>query len=179
MHCIPSEMVINMFNTNAGNNFDEYAYRIATKQLAAPATYLEEGSWVTLDTSGKIVSADGTKLAFLCLTSNRVARDNITPQNLTPKMTYLLGGFERTVYNSDIGNTTFDAAQTYAYMTPLRVTKDATTGQGIVTPWVKETYTVDSVTHAVTVSGYTADKIVAYALGPVDVSTGSLRIMSR
>ena len=150
------------------NRFDAYAYRMAQRDLANPANYLEEGSWITLDADGKIVSADGTKLSFLCLTSNRKYRDNVSTQAIHPKATYLLGSFEVTVANNpDVatGDTAFDDSKVYAYLTPLKVVKDAGTALGVLTPLVEGTDTVD--------------KIVAYSVGPADVESKSLRILVR
>lgn len=150
-----------MLFKDGGNRFDEYAYRLATRQIADPDAYLEEGSWISLDANGKVVAADGTKLSFLCLTSNRTGRDNLTPQAVWPKVSYLFGAFELTVQNSDKGNTAFDASKTFAVLTPLKVAKDATTAQGVLTPWVVGTDTDYS-------------KIVGYSLGAVE--DGKLRI---
>jgi hypothetical protein len=153
-----------MLFKDGGNRFDEYAYRIATRQVADADAYLEEGSWVSLDANGKVINADGTTLAFLCMTSNRIGRDNLTTQAVWPKATYLVGPYELTVQNSDKGNTAFDATKTFSVLLPCKVAKDATTGQGILTPWVAGTDTDYS-------------KIVCYALGAVD--DGKLRIMAR
>lgn len=163
-----------MLIKDAGNRFDEYAYRIGTRQIADPDAYLEEGSWISLDANGKIVSADGTKLAFLCLTSNRTMRNNVAPQAVWPKASYLLGGYELTVQNSDEGNTAFDATETYGVLTPLKVVKDVDTGLGILTPYVPFTVNGEGV-----ISGDTPEKIVAYSLGAADVTDKTLRICAR
>lgn len=166
-----------MLIKDAGNRFDEYAYRIGTRAIAAPTDYLEEGSWVSLNNAGKIVSADGTKLAFLNLTSNRLGRDNVATQGLTARGSYLLGGFEVTVENSDLGDTTFDSGATYGYLTPLVVVKDITTSQGVLTPYTPQVIT--SVSDVVTVTGNTPDAIVAYSMGPADAAAKTLRICVR
>jgi hypothetical protein len=159
-----------MLFKDGGNRFDEYAYRIATRQVADATAYLEEGSWVMLDPDGKIKAADGSALAFLCLTSNRTSRDNLSPQAVWPKVSYLLGAYELTVQNSDKGDTAFDSGDTYTPGAPLIVKKDPTTAQGILALYVP--FTITQATGAIV--GNTPDQIVAYALGPVD--DGKLRI---
>lgn len=154
-----------MLIKDAGNRFDEYAYRIGTREIADPTAVLEEGSWVSLDDVGKVVSADGTKLAFLNLTSNRTGRDNVSTQAMWPKATYLMGQMELTVQNSDLGDTTFDSTATYGYLLPLVVKADSTTKQGVLTLYVAETNT--------------PDQIVAYSVGPADAVAKTLRICVR
>lgn len=142
------------------NRFDNYAYRVATREIDGSVESLYEGSWVTLDeTTGKVKPAGATdKVAFLCTTSERAGRDNVKSQGTFPKCAYYLGAFEVTVANDEAGNTAFDAEGTYKYLTPLTVKKDVTTGQGILAPASE------------------SDKVFAYSVGPVDVATKTLRI---
>ena len=81
------------------NRFDNYAYRVATRDIDPSVTSLYEGSWVTLDaTSGKVRPAAATdKVVFLCTTSERSGRDNVKSQGAFPKAAYYLGPFEVTV----------------------------------------------------------------------------------
>jgi hypothetical protein len=130
------------------NRFDEYAYRIAYREIDSSISTIEEGTWVTV-VDGKVVVSDGTKRSFLCITSKRSGRDQLSGKAVT-KAGYLLGNFELTVTN-------FDATKTYGDMEPLVVNA---TGQ--LRPYV-----------AATDKSYL---IVAYALGtPV---SGALRICS-
>ena len=168
-----------MLIKDAGNRFDEYAYRIGTREIADPTAVLEEGSWVSLDDAGKVVSADGTKLAFLNLTSNRTGRDNVSTQAMWPKATYLMGQMELTVQNSDLGDTTFDSTATYGYLVPLVVKADSTTGQGVLTPATTLEYEANTTSGVVTVTGNTPDQIVAYSMGPADAVAKTLRICVR
>lgn len=147
------------------NRFDSYAYRIATREIAASVTYLEEGSWVTLDTTtGKVkpAAADANP-AFLCLTSERNGRDNVKSQGAFPKAAYYLGAFEVTVANNPdaASDTAFDHSGTYAPMTPLKIKVDATTAQAILTP---------------ATPGTDDAKVVAYAMGAADTTNKTLRI---
>lgn len=143
------------------NRFDSYAYRIATREIASTVTALEEGSWVTLNSDGKIINATASStVAFLCLTSERKDRDNVSSQGAFPKAAYYLGSFEVTVANNPdaAGDTAFDSTGTYAPLTALTIKVDSTTGQAILTP-VTSTETV-----------------FAYAMGAADTTNKTLRI---
>lgn len=98
---------------NKENRFDEYSYRVAYRQLSSTVTALEEGQWVTI-VNGEIVISDGTLKSFLCTSSNRAGRDQISGKSVK-KAAYLLGTFELSVTN-------FDPAGTYGDMVPLMVT---------------------------------------------------------
>jgi len=104
------------------NRLDEYAYRVAVRPLDDSVTELEEGQWVTINDSGKVVISDGTKKSFLCISSKRAGRDQISGKSVK-KVTYYFGVFEVTVSN-------FDTAETYGAMTPLCVNAD-----GVLTPY--------------------------------------------
>jgi hypothetical protein len=133
---------------NKENRFDEYSYRIAFRELDPSVTTLEEGQWITL-ANNKIVISDGTKKSFLCISSSRPGRDQISGKPVK-KSSYLLGAFEISVTN-------FDPTGTYVDMTPLVVT----TG-GILAPFV---------------AGGDVSKIEAYAINaPV---AGVLRICTK
>ena len=94
------------------NRFDSYAYRISSRPLDASVTTLEEGQWVTLNASGKVIVSDGTKKSFMALSSKRDGRDNLgAGQNCT----YVYG-------HGEFSTNMVDAAQTYAPMTALKVT---------------------------------------------------------
>lgn len=120
------------------SKFEEYAYRVASNQLDPSVTTLEEGQWVTKN-NGKIVIADGSKKSFMCLTSKRPGRDQISG-----KSDALVSFYHGSFYGLQTSN--FDVAGTYNEMTPLKVKAG-----GILTPWVAGT---DK-----------AETIEAYALG--------------
>ncbi len=101
------------------NRFDEYAYRVATRELDPSVDTLIEGQWVTIK-NGKIVISDGTQKSFMVTTSRRPGRDNISMSN---KATYLHGNYEVTTDQ-------FDTTAVYGDMTPLKVNED-----GILTVW--------------------------------------------
>ena len=150
---------------NFANRFDEYAYRVASRELDPSVTTLEEGQWVTVNASGKLVVADGTTKSFLAIGSKRVGRDQISGVSVK-KISYLVGPFELTVTN-------FDATGTYANMTPLVVIAD-----GILSPATPVTVTATTEDNVTTyaIAGSMPDKIVAYSMGaPVN---GELRIVS-
>lgn len=107
---------------NKENRFDEYAYRIAFKEADPSIVALEEGQWISF-VGGKAVISDGTTKSFICLTSKRDGRDQLSGVPVK-KVSYLLGSFELTVTN-------FDPTETYGDMVPLVVT----TG-GILKPYV-------------------------------------------
>ena len=121
------------------NRYDEYAYRVSTRDLDPSVVELEEGTWVTLNAKGNIIVSDGTQKSFISIASTRTGRDTITPSG---KGGYLMGHAELSV---DV----FDPAGDYsAPMTPLKVVN------GQLTPW--------EVTDG-------AHKIEAYSIGaPVD-----------
>ena len=132
------------------NRYDSYAYRMASGDVDSSVTALEEGQWVTYNSSGKLVISDGTKRSFICTASKRDGRDLISGTPVK-KAAFLHGVFCLSVSN-------FDATKTYTEMCPLKVTTD-----GILTLWVSGT---DS-----------AELIVANAVGaPTD---GFLRILSK
>jgi hypothetical protein len=120
------------------SRFDEYAYRIANGELDPSVTNLIEGQWVTKN-NGKVVIADGTKKAWLCITSKRVGRDQLSGK-VIQQVSFLHGAF----FGLKVDQ--FDAAGTYNELTPLKVKAG-----GVLTPWVAGT---DS-----------PENIVAYALG--------------
>lgn len=152
------------------NRYDSYAYRIASKPLADPTAYLEEGQWVTLNDSGQIVKSDGTKKSFPCLTSKRPGRDNVSTQ-VNARASYLHGTFELTLVNNPDAteDTVFDSAKSYAAMTPLKVDSE-----GRVAPWVAPVVTEAG---AMTPKNDFGIEIVAYALGAPEGNT--LRICSK
>ena len=130
---------------NAANRFDEYSYRVAFRELDPAVTTLEEGQWVTI-VNNKVVISDGTLKSFLCLTSSRPGRDQVSGKPVK-KSSYLLGNFEISVTN-------FNPLGTYGDMVPLVVMAG-----GILTPFT---------------AGGDVSKIEAYAIGvPI---AGVLRI---
>ena len=104
------------------NRFDEYAYRIAYREIDPSLTSVEEGTWVTINADGKLIAADGTKKAFILIGSRRTGRDTVSGVPVK-KLSYLHGVFE-------LSTDKFDVAKTYTEMTPL-VVED-----GIVRPFV-------------------------------------------
>lgn len=124
---------------NKENRFDEYSYRVAYRELDPSVTALEEGQWITVK-SNKAVIADGTQKAFLCISSSRLGRDQISGKPVK-KVSYLLGTFELSVTN-------FDPAGTYGDMVPLKVT----TG-GILTPGIPGTDIIEAYAIGLPVAG--------------------------
>jgi hypothetical protein len=108
------------------NRYDEYAYRIAYRELDPSVESIEEGKWITLNSDGKIVSSDGSKKSFLLIGSKRTGRDQISGKAVQ-KLAYLFGHFEISVSN-------YDATKTFGAMTPLVV--DA---NGDLRPYVEAT----------------------------------------
>lgn len=139
--------------------FDEYAYRVATYDVDSSVTALEEGQWVTLNSSGKVIISDGTaNRSFLCISSKRSGRDQITGVPVK-KASFLVGQFLLQVSN-------YYADGSYSAMTPLCVTTD-----GVLTPYTALTQGGGS-----DIDGTPPQKIVAFALGaPV---SGYLPIVS-
>lgn len=133
------------------NRFNQYAYPVATRDAAAAivsgSAVLDDGTWVTIDSDGKMAVSDGTKKSFMSLTSNRKGRDNVgnTPVS---KVAYLMGVYEVTVANTGDTDTVFDSAKTYAAMTPLCV------DGGKLRPWISGTDTT------LAVQAYSAGAVV-------------------
>jgi hypothetical protein len=124
---------------NKENRFDEYSYRVAYRQLSSTVTSLEEGQWVTI-VNGEIVISDGTQKSFICTSSNRSGRDQISGKPVR-KVAYLLGTFELSVTN-------FDPLGTYGDMVPLKVTTD-----GILTDGVPGTDIIEAYAMGLPVAG--------------------------
>jgi hypothetical protein len=124
---------------NKENRFDEYSYRVAYRQLSSTVTSLEEGQWVTI-VNGEIVISDGTQKSFICTSSNRSGRDQISGKPVR-KAAYLLGTFELSVTN-------FDPLGTYGDMVPLKVTTD-----GILTDGVPGTDIIEAYAMGLPVAG--------------------------
>jgi hypothetical protein len=118
---------------NKENRFDEYSYRIAYRELDSAITALEEGQWITIK-NGKVVIADGIQKSFLCISSIRAGRDQISGKPVK-KAAYLLGTFELSVTN-------FDPAGTYGDMVPLKVTTGGILTPGIVGTDIIEAYAI-------------------------------------
>ena len=112
--------VINMIKFH--NRYDEYAYRVSTRDHDPSVTELIEGTWVTLNEQGKIIVSDGTKKSFISIASTRTGRDTITPSG---KGGYLMG-------HAELSTNVFDPTGTYGAMTPLKVEN------GVLTPWEAE-----------------------------------------
>lgn len=119
------------------SRFDEYAYRVANLQLDPGVTSLIEGQWITKD-GNKAKIADGTAKSFLCLSSKREGRDQMSGK-VDPMVSFLHGSF----YGLKVDQ--FDVEGSYDEMTPLKVKAG-----GVLTPW---TTGVDKV-----------ELLVAYAL---------------
>ena len=138
---------------NFENRYDAYAYRVAGSPAASSVTSLTEGQWVQYNASGELAIADGTtQQAFLCYTSKRDGRDNVTPQKPYVKLTYLDGPWQLTLTN-DTTSSAFLATGTYAPGTALTI---KVANPGILQP------------------AETGDKIFAYAMSAV--SGSSLRV---
>jgi hypothetical protein len=133
------------------DRYDDYAYRVGQDTLADTVTGdLEEGQWVTYDTSGNLVISDGSLKSFLAIGSKRDGRNQVGGVPVK-KISYLFGAY-------GLWTDQVNAEGTYtAAVTPLKVT----TG-GILTPWA-------SATDA-------ANLIAAYAIGGL-TDDGFLRIV--
>jgi hypothetical protein len=124
---------------NKENRFDEYSYRVAYRQLNSAVTALEEGQWVTIK-NNEIVIADGTQKSFLCTSSIRAGRDQISGKPVK-KAAYLFGTFELSVTN-------FNPAGAYGDMVPLKVMAG-----GILTPGIVGTDIIEAYAMGLPVAG--------------------------
>ena len=97
------------------------AYSIANLELKTTGE-VEEGTWVTIDTDGKLIVSDGTKKSFLLTGSQRTGRDQ-TANGLFKGVSIIHGHFYG--LNTD----KFDNTKTYVPMTALIVTTN-----GVLTP---------------------------------------------
>ena len=124
------------------NRYDSYAYRISDVPASAELITAgwEEGDFLSYNESGELVKADGTKPAFMSMSSCRPGRDQFTGK--TTKQASILFGALRVCTNS------VDAAQTYAAGTPLYVGAE---GKLTVT---KGTYLVGYACDALDTEGY-------------------------
>lgn len=108
--------------------FDQYAYRVAEFPISATlaASEFQDGIWVTINSNGELVKADGTKKAFVLLTSKKTGRDQISGR-FNAQGTILMGA-------SRVTTDQVKADDTYAPCTPLYVGADGkltTTGVGL------------------------------------------------
>lgn len=80
---------------NLNNRFDTHAYRVADFEFSSTMLQqdtIEEGSWVSLNTDGKLIPAtNSTGKAFILLTSKKPGRDYITGTGAAPKGSVLMG----------------------------------------------------------------------------------------
>lgn len=137
------------------NRHDGHAYTVSapiSDELIAGGA--SEGSWVTYNAEGKLVQGTAGKKSFMLMTSIRPGRNNMT-HNQANMGTYYYGPTVVTVVN-ETENSCFDAAESFAEMTPCIV--DA----GILKPY-------SDVTHK-------PNDIVAYSLGPV-INGDTLRLI--
>jgi hypothetical protein len=98
-----------------------HSYSIANAELKTTGT-VEEGTWVTLDTDGTLIVADGTQKSFLLTGSQRAGRDQ-TANGLFKGISFVHGPFY------GLNTSKFDGTKDYAPMTPLVVVDG-----GILTP---------------------------------------------
>ena len=116
--------------------YDSYAYRIA--DLAASAELIEagfeEGSLVQFNDAGEMTVADGTKPAFMAMSSCRPGRDQFVGKTTTA-ISVMFGA-------ARVSTTNFKVDETYAAGTPLYAGADglvtATKGAYLVGYAVKE-----------------------------------------
>ncbi|MEG0728140.1 MAG: hypothetical protein RR420_00820 [Anaerovoracaceae bacterium] len=133
------------------NRFDHNAYRV-TFDLDPSVTKLEEGQSVSLNDSGKLVIADGTKKSYVAMGSKRAKRDQVTGLPVQ-KIAVLVGSAILSISN-------IDATQTYKAGSPLKVKAD-----GVLTLADPDNASTPDKAH----------KIVGYAHGPLSPS-GFLRV---
>lgn len=106
--------------------YEEYSYRVSNLEIDPSVVSLIEGQWVT-KTNGKVTIADGTKKSFLCITSMRTGRDQLSGK-AEKLVAFLHGAF------FDIQVDQFDATKTYVEFTPLKVVAN-----GQLSPWISGT----------------------------------------
>jgi hypothetical protein len=133
------------------NRFDEYAYRVAYRELDSSVTSIEEGKWVTINAAGNLILSTGATKSFLLIGSKRTGRDQLGGKPIQ-KLSYLYGHFE-------VSTDKFDGTKTFANMTPLVVDTN-----GDLRPYVQASDS--AIVHL----------IVAYSLGAP--SNGFLRIIA-
>jgi hypothetical protein len=99
------------------NRYDSYAYRISDVPASADlvAAGWEEGDFLSFNAQGELVKADGTKPAFMSMSSCRPGRDQFTGK--TTKQVSILFGALRVDTNSV-------KAETFEAGTPLYVGAD-------------------------------------------------------
>ena len=100
------------------NRYDSYAYRISDVPASADLITAgwEEGEFLSFNTQGELVKANGSAPAFMSMSSCRAGRDQFTGK--TTRQASILFGALRVCTNS------VDAGQTYAAGTPLYVGAD-------------------------------------------------------
>ena len=96
------------------NRYIGHAYTVAHLELKATGE-VEEGSWVTIDTDGKLIVSNGTKKSFLLSGSKRTGRD-YTSSGIFKGVAFVHGPFY------GLNTSCFDNTKEYAPMTALKVT---------------------------------------------------------
>ena len=93
--------------------YDSYAYRIADLSASAAliASDFEEGMLLQFDTNGELEKADGTKPAFMAMSSARKGRDQFVGKTTTA-VSVMFGP-------ARVSTTNFVAEESYAAGTPL------------------------------------------------------------
>ena len=79
---------------NKGARFDSYAYRSAEHKIASALVTagFEDGIFVSFDSNGSLVKADGKSKAFMLTTSKKTGRDLVTGK-ISAKGSILVGHF--------------------------------------------------------------------------------------
>lgn len=116
--------------------YDSYAYRIAdlTASIDLVEDGFEEGMLLQFDDNGEMVKADGTKPAFMAMSSCRKGRDQFTGKTTTA-VSVMFGA-------ARVSTSNFVAEDTYTAGTPLYAGADgqvtATAGAYLVGYAAKE-----------------------------------------
>jgi len=108
------------------NRYIGHAYSVANAELKS-SVEVEEGTWITIDTDGKLIVSDGTKKSFMLTGSQRTGRD-YTANGLFKGVSFIHGPFY------GMNTSIFDATKDYPPMTPLMIGAN-----GILTPFVAAT----------------------------------------
>lgn len=74
------------------SRYDAYAYRIGWFELDSTTTNLEEGQWVKLNESNKVVLAGDGDKGFLAIGSKRKGRDQVAGKAVN-QVSFLHGAF--------------------------------------------------------------------------------------
>lgn len=106
------------------HRYFEQAYRVSDYELDSSVTSLQDGQWLELNSSGKLIVALGSNKAYMTLSSIKTGRDTVNGGS--GQAVILVGP-----YRAETDQ--WDTAGTYTEGAPLKVKTD---GSGVLTPWV-------------------------------------------